>query len=300
MNRLRIAAFAVFLCAGSAATVRIAAADTSAAPKIAVGAPEASSRLAAMQRLSATIRRLLAPGTGAAAIVALAATGAAYGVLHALGPGHQKTLITGQMIAEGGGFARAIGTAAVASASHAVSVTALFGGLALLTGGLSAAAGERTGMITAKISAALLAVLAAWMLAVRIKKARKRLAAGNCGHERDCGCGHHGHEKVRRGEAGGTAMIVLGSLAPCPGAALFLLLGFSAGNPAAGILAVAAISAGMWLTLSAIGCAAVVLRRAGDRKARARGGRAASMAISAFEVGGSALVLAFAAAMLFF
>lgn len=290
-----------------AAIIGLAAGVLSAQDRIELGAPKTASRLGVMRSAADRIRALIRPDAGWAGMAALAAAAAGYGVLHALGPGHQKTLLSGYVLSEGGGFGRIAAAAGIAAASHAASVTALFGGLAALGGAVGAADAESAGRVVGRISGIALLGLALWRLKRRLDAARERLGRrrpaaglrGKDGHEHGaaCACGSCAAHDRTAGR-GGPALLVLGSLVPCPGAAFFLLLGFSAGNPAAGALAVAAISAGMWATLVAVGCAAGALRGVGLARAGGRGSRAEAIARTTFEVGGAAAVVLFAALLI--
>jgi len=293
-----------------AAIIGLAAGALWAQDRIQLGAPATGIRLGFMRTASDRIRALIRPGAGWAGMAALAAAAAGYGVLHALGPGHQKTLISGYVLSEGGGFGKIAAAAGIAAASHAASVVALFGGLAALGGALSAADAELAGRVVGRVSGIALLGLALWRLKRRLDAARERLRRhpgdaeaphGEGGHEHgrgghcDCpSCAASGRPSGR----GGPALLVLGSLVPCPGAAFFLLLGFSAGNPAAGLLAVAAISAGMWITLTAVGCAAGAFRSAGMTRAGGGGTKTEAVARTVFEVGGAAAVVLFAALLI--
>lgn len=318
------ALFVVFFLAFVLPLVPETAAAQSEA-RIAVGAPS-SGRVAFLHGLGLRIRSLIGPGSGSGALAVLAAAAAAYGVLHALGPGHQKTLIAGYVLGQGGGARTLLGAASVAAASHAASVIVLFGGLTVVGGGLSATVGERAGAIVTRLSALILVIIATRTLFIRLRSARRRFrdagaaglegtvgpgagpvgTRGSSGEEADeCHCGHPAAAgrtaetlDDRRG-ASPVAALVVGSLTPCPGAAFFLLYGISAGNPGAGILAVLAISAGMWITLVAVGAVAFLARRAslGHAAVRGRPG-AALLARSILEIGGSSLMLGFAVALL--
>lgn len=241
--------------------------------------------------LAYKIRDRIGQQDSIAGLATLVGAALVYGVLHALGPGHQKSLISGYLIANGGNMLRVLATAGIAAASHALSVIALFGGLALANGGLRAAQGEAGREIVTKVSALLLVGLALYTLAARIRNAFRRI------HEttaESCSCGrrdHHTHHSK--------FIIFIGSLAPCPGAAFFLLLGFSVGNPVAGIAAVAAISAGMWVTLVLVGSAALAVHNAGEQSAVRSGGRPAMIIRSILEIFGILLILTFAVLLLF-
>jgi nickel/cobalt transporter (NicO) family protein len=275
--------------------------------RIVLGAPASGSRGDMLARLGDALRDTIAPGRGMAGILLLAAGGLAYGILHSLGPGHQKSLIAGAVLAQGGSCRSVAAAAALASGGHAASVLVL--GLIILAverclgsaggGGAYAASGS---LFVSRISAVLLAGLGIWMLIERARRAVGRFRGSedvDC-REEGCGCGAHGHDgpahEVQgriKADGRGLAAVLFGSLVPCPGALVFLTAGIAAGNALAGIASVLAISAGMFLTLFAVGAASLAARKA-SLLATAGKSRASKIALTALELGGSSLVLLFA------
>ncbi|MBL8966172.1 MAG: hypothetical protein JNG85_04125, partial [Spirochaetaceae bacterium] len=226
--------------------------------RIALGLPEAGSRLDLMRRLGDLAREFLSPQAGTRGVAALAAVGLVYGFIHALGPGHQKSLVAGTILAEGGGRRGAVAAAAVAAGSHAAAVI-LFGLACLVLERAAGSGGASFGGkrelwlgIAEKLSAVALLALAARSLFRRCLRALKTTKPTEDGAAAcHCGCGHSGNHaaechapKEHPGGLGGTSLatIAAGSLAPCPGALLFMLAGLSAGNPAAGMVGVIAMS----------------------------------------------------------
>jgi ABC-type nickel/cobalt efflux system permease component RcnA len=189
-----------------------------------------------------------------------------YGVVHALGPGHQKTLLAGYFLSEGGGVGRVALAAAATSILHATSVLAIFGGLALAA--RTFADTERTRALLTRGAGIALLILAVYIAVRRVSAAVRRLRSDPTDEEH----GHHHHaegesceacERMERERARGASfwsVLLAGGVVPCPGAAFFLLFGVSAGNGAAGVLAVLAISAGMAVTLFIVAYAASAAR----------------------------------------
>lgn len=276
-----------------------------AAGRVSSGAPAPASRLGVLRSLADGVRALIAPEAGIGGLLLLSGVAAAYGVVHALGPGHQKSLVAGLLGSAGGGPGQAALAAAVAAGSHALSVVLLFGGLSIAA---KAPAPTRiAGYVLERLPAVVLAIIAARMLVLRLGAAIARLrpsvrtdvasdardhAQGGSG----CSCADCSRSSATGADRqrGTLPAVLLGSLVPCPGAAAFLSYGFAAGNPLAGVLAVLALSAGMWAVLFAVGLAALAVRSSGLAAGARRGGRAAAVVRSAFEVGGSLAVLAFA------
>jgi ABC-type nickel/cobalt efflux system permease component RcnA len=278
--------------------------------KVSRGAPNGQSRTGTMLSLAAIIKSFIAQKNDKRALVLLVLVALVYGVLHALGPGHQKTLVAGYLVSEGGGLGAAIAASGVASLSHALSVIGLFALHAILGTGFGVMDVEKTTTMVTLVSGSLLVILASIMVwkkvtalvaAIRGKADARETCA--CGHHHDGPCDEHGivedrHdcEKTPLAKRGAIPLLVSGSLAPCPGAALFLLFGFTAGNPLAGVVAVIAISLGMWLTLIAVGVASVTFRSAGLAGSRKRATWARYLP-SLFGVCGSVAVLVFAVLM---
>ena len=246
-----------------------------------------------MKALADGVRARIRSEGDSGGLIAIIAAATAYGILHALGPGHQKTLISGYLLSEGGNASRVFSAAGIAAASHALSVVALFGALAVFQGGLSATAGEGARIIVTRLSALALAALSIRMLRIRIGRARDRFSGD---HAPGCTCSRHRDGGAERKAS--PLILFAGSLVPCPGAAFFLILGFSAGNPLAGVLAVIAISVGMWITLVAVGFIALGLRSTSVSFGLRGTGRGRDVIASILEIGGSALVLTFAVALL--
>lgn len=305
------AAVLLLLCSLPALAQGAAPSPPRGEDRIVLGGAQASARVSLQRTLSERIRSLLTPGSGGVLLMVAAAAG--YGVLHALGPGHQKTLLGGYFLSEGGGLGTIAAAAATTAALHAAAVLVLFGGAALVLGALPMAAAERGRIWVTRISGLVLLALALRLLALRIRDAAVRLRG--LGHAEESGAagGHHHHhggedghecaacarmEVMRKGGAPRWSILLAGGLAPCPGAALFMLYGMSSGNSAAGVLAVLAISAGMAVTLFLVSWAAASLR-ALSLKASARSYPVQVFARSILEVGGSLLMVFFASLLIF-
>ena len=71
------------------------AAASSPGDRIAIGAPARGTRAGFVLEAGTWIRQLIRPGTGPGRLALILAAALAYGVLHALGPGHQKSLLAG-------------------------------------------------------------------------------------------------------------------------------------------------------------------------------------------------------------
>lgn len=173
----------------------------------------------------------------------------AYGVVHALGPGHGKALAASYFLHRGGGPRPALAFGMLTMFLHVLSATALvFGGRFLLQVSASRMVDD-TGALLQEISYGLLLAVGLAMLAGSVR---------NCVRARTDGC-----EAAPRADRRSLAGLALAAgLVPCPGAALVLILSISLGVEGAGLAAMLAISLGMGLSLSAVAMAASSCRRA--------------------------------------
>jgi ABC-type nickel/cobalt efflux system permease component RcnA len=242
------------------------------------------------------VSALLSSGQGVTLLL-LAAT--AYGVIHALGPGHQKTLLAGYFLSERATPGRVAKAAFLTAALHAGSSVALVGGIFLLLNRFSTGTFEETRMLIQRGAGLILVGMAGWMLVLRVRLAVHRLrehgdAAGHRHHEEECPvCARA--ERARREGRSLLGIVLLGGLIPCPGAAMIVLFGMSSGHFGLGAAAVLALSAGMGFTLLAVGLAARFLRIGAEENIRSK--RNLDRVRSVFEVGGALLVLLFALAL---
>ncbi len=200
------------------------------------GASRPSGFVAEATRFLGGVVRDLVGGAGSSLFLVAAA--AAYGAIHALGPGHQKTLVAGHLVGEGGGIVEAARSALAASAGHAVSVVALFALLAAAGSAFGASDVARSGDVVSRASGVALAAVSLAML-VRRSLSLARL--------------------FRRG-----------------------------------VIAVLALSAGMWVILFAVALVSLGARERGMKVASLRAHRARERVRAAFAVAGGAVVFAFA------
>lgn len=204
----------------------------------------------------------------------LAGLSFAYGVFHALGPGHGKAVISAYVLASrqtarnGALLALASG---LAQALVAVIAVALLAGVLDLT----ATAMNRATHVLEMVSYALVLLLGLWLVWVKALRPLWR-RRGSGGHEHgghvhahaqgmDCGCGHaHAPTPEQaagslswRGAAG--ALLAVG-LRPCSGALIVLVFALSQGFFRAGVVAALAMGLGTGLTVAALVGLAVLAR----------------------------------------
>lgn len=154
-------------------------------------ASSTSSTASGSRRLGAAIleiaTRLLDPGLGWLGFVGLLLAAAAVGMLHALGPGHGKSLLAAVLIGERATVGRAVALASVMAATHVADVFLM----ALIAGLISSVLPPTELLrILEMISAASLLGLGAWSLMRAIRRYRdveqhpQQAAADDAAHAR--------------------------------------------------------------------------------------------------------------------
>lgn len=192
-----------------------------------------------------------------AALWSLVGICAAYGFLHALGPGHGKAIVGGAAIATRATAVRMAIIAVLGSlAQAAVAVAIVFGAL----GALAATARgtvDTVGTWSAPLGNAAVAAVGAWLL-WRGLRALRVPAADGCGH-------HHGpgpDDARDAGPAAALAMIAAIAARPCTGALFVLVIAWRLDLAAAGIAAVVAMGLGTAALTAVVAVLAVLGRDA--------------------------------------
>jgi ABC-type nickel/cobalt efflux system permease component RcnA len=185
-------------------------------------------------------------GRGMLALLALAAFG--WGAVHALSPGHGKTMVAAYLVGTRGRPRDAVLLGVTVTATHTIGVFAL-------------------GLATLALSAFLLPEdLYPWLNLVSglmvltvggaVLRSRARHARAHAhGHA------HHHHHEHARGRAGILAMGASAGLIPCPSALVVLLGAIAQHEVALGLALIVAFSAGLAATLTVLGILVVKAAR---------------------------------------
>jgi nickel/cobalt exporter len=197
-----------------------------------------------------------AAGRGVLAFLLLAAL--AWGALHALSPGHGKTMVAAYLVGTRGTPRHALALGAVVTVTHTIGVFTL--GLVTLV--LSQYVLPEQLYPWLNLAAGLLVVVVgAGVLRsrVRLLRARRRAAAGHHEHHHH----HHGPEDLTwRGLLG---MGASAGLIPCPSALVVLLAAIAQHQVALGLLMIVVFSLGLAATLAGLGFLVVLGGRAASR-----------------------------------
>jgi nickel/cobalt transporter (NicO) family protein len=229
-----------------------------------------------------------ASGEGVLLLLLLAAFG--WGALHALSPGHGKAMVAAYLIGTRGTARHAVGLGATVTITHTIGVFAL--GLVTLLLSQYILPEDLFPWLTL-VSGLLVVVVGIGVLRSRVRAGRARRAhkhAHHHGHDHDHG--HHHHPPDRVTWKGLIAMGAAAGLIPCPSALVVLLGAIAQHQVALGLLLIVAFSAGLAMTLTALGLAVVFGRRALSRVSVPAGVTTALPALSAVVIVGVGFVLA--------
>jgi nickel/cobalt transporter (NicO) family protein len=216
-----------------------------------------------------------AAGQGALVFLLLAACG--WGAVHALSPGHGKTLVAAYLVGTKGRPRHALALGATVTVTHTAGVFAL----GLVTLALSAyVVPERLYPWLNLASGVLVLVIGAGVLRARL---RNRARAHAHRHH------HHAPEEISwRGILG---MGASAGLLPCPSALVVLLAGIAQHQVVLGLIMICAFSLGLAGTLTGLGLIVVWTRGLAGRLSAARPLTAVLPAASALVILGAGCVL---------
>lgn len=252
------------------------------------------------RKLTAAVRAWQAGGGAGWMLIGLSF---AYGVLHALGPGHGKAVISAYVLANRqtarNGAALAVLSALVQALVAIVAVLALAGLLRV-----TAAAMDRATLWLETASYALVVGLGAWL--VWAKALRPPMGARGPAHEAahshahahhgaECGHLHAPDPALAAGPlvpARALAAVAAVGLRPCSGALIVLVFALSQGLLGAGVAAALAMGAGTGLTVAALVGLAVAARDTALRLGGTLSARWAARLRRAVEVLAALAVLA--------
>jgi ABC-type nickel/cobalt efflux system permease component RcnA len=186
----------------------------------------------------------------------------AYGVVHALGPGHGKLVVVSYFLSREAQIGRGLWMGLQIATFHVISALAVvmladlllrqaFGGAPAEVGGVRLA------------SYGLIALIGCVMLVRAVRRSRLRrqgveVVDACCGHDLAPGHDHDHGRPAGRAEQGALSLGV--GLVPCTGAVLILLYALANDIRLAGVLLVTAIAAGMAITMGALGILSIVAR----------------------------------------
>lgn len=206
-----------------------------------------------MNRTLSRLAREIREQPGGRAFWLFLALSGAYGVLHALGPGHGKTLVASYFLGRTrrGGYLQGLLVSMAASGAHVASAVILVLAASALLMPLSGSL-DQTGRLLTQLGGGLLATVGLVMAA----RAAWALRAGKARAAHDESL----PDAVPRDLRAGIGIAVASGAAPCPIAAMVLAFSLSTGIPLAGSLAMVAMTVGMGFTTWLFAVAAIACR----------------------------------------
>lgn len=236
----------------------------------------------------ADLAREVGRGERMLSVLLLLVVALAYGIVHALGPGHGKALAAAYLLARGGSWRGAVLLGhGIAFAHGASGVLLVLVVRFLLARSLSGASLEVIDRVTRLVSYSLIVGIGLAMLGHAVWHARQgRPEPGQAG---SAGAGRASRRSLM-------AILAIG-LVPCPAAIMLLLLFASVEALGLGVVLVGAQSLGMALTISLVGVWTLAGRRA-VLGTLARGERWAERLEHGLETGAAACVTLLGAVLL--
>jgi ABC-type nickel/cobalt efflux system permease component RcnA len=200
----------------------------------------------------------LKEGQSLAALWGLLLISFGYGVFHVLAPGHGKVIVGSYFLGNNAEWRDGVWAGFLMAVGHTVTAVGIVAVLYLIFGlGQFAVLDDARYMELAGYG--LIALIGLWLL---WRALLNKPECATCGHDHHGHNHHHDHEFVERIKKPSTGLFAAASLVPCTGSMIILLFCLANDVLWAGVLAVIAIALGMWLTISAIGFASMLLRRA--------------------------------------
>ncbi|MEQ9197553.1 MAG: ABC transporter permease [Parvibaculum sp.] len=198
------------------------------------------------------------------AMAAILPLGLVFGMVHALTPGHSKTLLVSYLVGSRLSVLRGIGVSSILAATHVLSAVVIaLVATELLSRGL---AGAGRAPALEWVSRGVLVMAGLWFLIQAV-----------------AGSGHHARHE-------GAAFGVVAGLVPCPLTLFAMIMASARGVPAAGLGFAGSMMLGIAITLGAV-AALAVLGRAGIVEALARYGAPADR-LSRWLTGAGGFLLA--------
>lgn len=275
------------------------------APAPEVGTQPSNRRVGDLQwRLSETLADFIASARGSPLAAVLVAV--AYGFVHALGPGHRKTVILTYFGTQKATIAQALLVGLGVAAMHfAATISVTYGAYYVVQATVTASSMATISVLTGS-SYAFVTIAGAVLLYLALRDWIRGHAAGdrpsNEAHRHTDEGGRPsndgGRPRGKRGRPRRPAAVIASALAPCPGASMVAILSLSMGRPGFGVAAVLAMSvgtAGVTAPIAALAAAG----RTGVVTWVPRHQRVSEILHHGLETAGGVILLAFGIVMLY-
>ncbi len=220
-----------------------------------------------------------------------------YGLLHALGPGHRKTVIFSYFLAEDAPVMHGVLAGVLLAVLHGAAAIGLILPIYYLLRGSLLITFNSVSRYIEAATFGFIAVFGAVMLAIHLIQ----MLRGTHDHAHSHGGLHSSAEAVDetpdRGRQRNLLLLIIGSgLVPCPGAAMVLMFALSMQMTALGLMAVGAMSLGMAVTISAVAVVTLGARATLNKKV-AENHKLTSIIHTTLELGGYVVIFFFGVVM---
>jgi nickel/cobalt transporter (NicO) family protein len=210
----------------------------------------------------------------------------AFGVFHAIGPGHGKMVVASYFVARRERWLSSVIFGSLISLIQGASAVAVVGALAVILRWTQFQVLGQVAIVEV-VSYGLVALLGLWMLYQALAGYAHAHHHAHSGDPRA-----HVHSGQSLDKRTGPALILAAGLMPCASAIIVLLFALANGVFAIGVLAAVAMSAGMATTVSTIGVLSVLGRSVAERMFAGRAFWAAGLE-RALNITGPLLIVGF-------
>jgi len=208
-----------------------------------------------------------------------------YGVVHAIGPGHGKSVVASYFFCRPGGLSHALLMANMVTFIHVLSGALVVAVLAIIFPAVRQTQFDMVVPPIARISYSLMIAVGAYLLVISLRTVRRKEPE------------EEGIPPGRGSLSHLFATAIVAGLIPCPGAALILMFSMLLGILPQGILAMLFIALGMGVTTSAVAVASILFK--GFALSLARGSsNSFTFVYAGFELLGALMIMAFGSLML--
>jgi ABC-type nickel/cobalt efflux system permease component RcnA len=230
----------------------------------------------------ATMTLALRGSRSFAGLLLVAALSLAYGIFHAAGPGHGKTIVGSFLLANEAELRHSFIIGYLVAIVHALCALAVVLLLYYVIRGIFATKVEQANHYIQLFTFGAIAVIGSVMLVQRIM---------GSGH-------HHHHDHAVDARKGLSFRNLLGiavpaGVIPCPGAVAVILFALSLHMVGVSILAVSSISVGMGTTISLAGALVILVKRGTIRAVGGSREERSSVIRRVVEIGGAAILFLF-------
>ncbi|MFT7823668.1 MAG: DUF1007 family protein [Sulfurimonas sp.] len=191
-----------------------------------------------------------------------------YGLIHALGPGHGKSLVAAYFLGNNRSVPKALSVASLIGAVHTFSAFILTFTLYYLLNTYLSDYFEDLEYVTMKISAMVIILIVLYLLYKKLPKKEKKVplwsAENPTEHQSSCGCG------ACKSTSTDLGIILSAGIVPCPGTITIFVFALSFGAYMVGFLSAVFMSLGMSLVIFAAALLSLKVRKntSGDGRLR--------------------------------